>query len=137
VPQWVDNEPFWTPDLSAVIQEIVSRSGWAPDNALAIIVTGTNERSAWAYDGLKALAPRLYVEYTTDEASAAAAGATDAAGTSVVSSSVWDAEATAVDMTQAQTSETDEAERMQDDAGVPEGNAGAQDNQLFVPLLSR
>ncbi len=35
-----------TPDLSAVIQEIVSRPGWVAGNALALIITGTGRRTA-------------------------------------------------------------------------------------------
>jgi len=40
-----------TPDISAVIQEIVDRPGWASGNALALIVTGTGERVAESYNG--------------------------------------------------------------------------------------
>jgi sugar lactone lactonase YvrE len=52
-----------TPDLSAVIQEIVSRPGWAPGNALALIISGTGRRTAEAFDGTAA--PILYIEYTS------------------------------------------------------------------------
>ncbi len=52
-----------TPDLSAVVQQIVNRSGWASGNALAIIITGTGHRTAWAYNGNAALAPLLHVEF--------------------------------------------------------------------------
>lgn len=51
-----------TPDLSAVIQEIVNRPGWASGNALAIIVTGTGHRTARSYDGRAAGAALLHVE---------------------------------------------------------------------------
>jgi len=54
-----------TPDLSASIQEVVSRPGWASGNALVMIVTGTGHRTAWAYDGSSTLAPLLHVEYLT------------------------------------------------------------------------
>ena len=52
-----------TPDLSAVIQEVVSQSTWASGNALAIIVTGTGHRTARSVDGDAAGAPLLHVEY--------------------------------------------------------------------------
>jgi hypothetical protein len=52
-----------TPDISSVIQEIVSRPGWASGNSLVIIVTGTGERTAESYDGNQAGAPLLHVEY--------------------------------------------------------------------------
>jgi hypothetical protein len=52
-----------TPDLSAVLQEIVGRPGWASGNALALIVTGTGHRTAESYEGKAAAAPLLHVEY--------------------------------------------------------------------------
>ena len=54
-----------TPELKAIIQEIVDRPGWASGNALAIIITGTGRRTATAWDGGAANAPLLHVEYTT------------------------------------------------------------------------
>jgi hypothetical protein len=54
-----------TPNLSAVIQEVVSRSGWVSGNALALIITGTGHRTARAFDGKPAGAPLLHIEYTT------------------------------------------------------------------------
>jgi hypothetical protein len=54
-----------TPDVAAVIQEIVSRSGWSSGNALVLIVTGSGERVAEAYNGDQGGAPLLHVEYTT------------------------------------------------------------------------
>jgi hypothetical protein len=54
-----------TPDLSAVVPEIVGRPGWANGNALALIITGTGHRTTRAYDGKPAAAPRLHLEYTT------------------------------------------------------------------------
>ena len=53
-----------SPDLAAVLQEIVGRSGWAPGNALALLVTGTGSRVADSYDGGAARAPVLHIEYT-------------------------------------------------------------------------
>ncbi len=53
-----------TPDLRAVIQEIVNRSGWASGNALAMIITGSGQRSAWSYDGKSSAAALLHVEFT-------------------------------------------------------------------------
>lgn len=54
-----------TPDLSAIVQEIVGRPGWRSGNAIALIVTGSGRRVAEAYDGDVAGAPLLNVEYTT------------------------------------------------------------------------
>ena len=50
-----------TPNLAAVIQEIVSRPGWASGNALALIITGTGTRTADSFEG--GWAPSLHVEY--------------------------------------------------------------------------
>jgi hypothetical protein len=54
-----------TSNLSAIIQEIVSRPGWAGGNSLALIITGSGHRTARAYDGEAAGAPLLHVEYDT------------------------------------------------------------------------
>ncbi len=54
-----------TPELSGVIQEIVSRAGWASGNAVVIIVTGTGHRTARAYEGRAAGAALLHVEFDT------------------------------------------------------------------------
>jgi hypothetical protein len=52
-----------TPDLAPVVQEIVSRPGWASGHALAIIVTGTGKRTAVAWNSVPGSAPLLHVEY--------------------------------------------------------------------------
>jgi hypothetical protein len=53
-----------TPDLSAVIQEVVDRPGWQNGNALALIITGSGERTAESYDGDPGKAPLLNITYT-------------------------------------------------------------------------
>lgn len=53
-----------TPDLSTILQEIVNRSGWAPNNSAVIIVTGTGDRTAFSYDGNSSNAPVLHVTFT-------------------------------------------------------------------------
>jgi PKD repeat protein len=52
-----------TPNIALVIQEIVGRTGWSSGNALAIIITGSGERTAESYNGHPAGAPLLHVEY--------------------------------------------------------------------------
>lgn len=52
-----------TPDLAAVIQEIVNRSDWSVGNALVIIVTGTGHRTAEAFEGMPTGAALLHVQY--------------------------------------------------------------------------
>ena len=46
-----------TPNIAAVVQEIVNRSGWSNGNSLVIIIYGTGERTAESYDGNPAAAP--------------------------------------------------------------------------------
>ena len=69
-PAWTQGEvgaDTTSPDLKAVVQEVVSRTGWASGNALAVVVTGTGtgQRSAWATDFGSSTAPELVVNYST------------------------------------------------------------------------
>jgi hypothetical protein len=52
-----------TPDLSPVIQAVVSREDWSTGNSIAIIVDGSGRRTAKSYDGGAATAPLLHVEW--------------------------------------------------------------------------
>ncbi|MGY1810952.1 PKD domain-containing protein [Blastococcus sp. SYSU D00669] len=69
-----------TPNLAAVVQEVVSRPGWASGNALALVLTGTGRRTAEAVESGAALAPVLHVEYTTGGTGPANAAPTVSAG---------------------------------------------------------
>jgi hypothetical protein len=53
-----------TSNIAGVLQEIVNRSGWAPGNALVLLVTGTGTRVAESYNGSSTGAPRLHVEWS-------------------------------------------------------------------------
>jgi pyrimidine deaminase RibD-like protein len=55
-----------TPNLAPIIQEIISKPGWAPGNPIVIIITGSGKRVAKAYEGDAAGAPLLHIEYTTN-----------------------------------------------------------------------
>jgi hypothetical protein len=64
-PPWSTvGETHQTPDISSLIQEVVDRPGWSEGNALAIIISGSGERTAESYDGRPGSAPLLHVEYT-------------------------------------------------------------------------
>lgn len=52
-----------TPDISTIVQAVIDRAGWSSGNALNLILTGTGERTAEAYDGTSSAAPMLVVEY--------------------------------------------------------------------------
>jgi hypothetical protein len=77
-----------TGDLTAIIQELVSRPGWAPGNAMAIIITGQGpgwapgnamaiiitgqgKRTAESYNGTSTAAPLLHIEYTAPASASA------------------------------------------------------------------
>jgi len=55
-----------TPDLSSVIQEIVSRPGYISNNPISLIITGTGSRIADSYEGSPAQAAKLFVSYTLE-----------------------------------------------------------------------
>lgn len=52
-----------TPELAPIVQEIVALEGWKSGNSLVLIITGTGQRTAEAYDGVPEAAPLLHVEY--------------------------------------------------------------------------
>ncbi|MHC4434260.1 MAG: PASTA domain-containing protein, partial [Planctomycetota bacterium] len=52
-----------TPNMAAIVQEIVDRDGWSRGNSLAIMISGSGERTAVAFEGDPAAAPLLHVEY--------------------------------------------------------------------------
>lgn len=64
---WTSGIAYRTPDLSAIIQEIVNRTDWANGNALALIIdapsaTGSNNRRRpRSYDTGASSAPRLII----------------------------------------------------------------------------
>lgn len=66
-PAWPDKDEAGerqrTPDIAAVIQQIVDRSQWSSGNSLALIITGAGKRTAEAYNGDASGAPMLYVEF--------------------------------------------------------------------------
>jgi hypothetical protein len=51
-------------ELNSVLQQIVSRTGWASGRALALFVTGTGVRTAESFDGAGTKAPVLHIEWT-------------------------------------------------------------------------
>jgi hypothetical protein len=42
---------FWSPDISYLIQKIISQPSWVNGNDLVLILNGTGLREAWSYDG--------------------------------------------------------------------------------------
>jgi tartrate-resistant acid phosphatase type 5 len=65
IPAWSALDAKWqTPDLSPIIQEIVSRPGWAAGNSMVIIASGSGRRTAESYDGEIPAAAKLVIQYT-------------------------------------------------------------------------
>ncbi|MHC4536226.1 MAG: DPP IV N-terminal domain-containing protein [Planctomycetota bacterium] len=52
-----------TPDLSAIIQEVIAQPEWQEGSSLVFVITGSGERCAVSYEGDQQNAPVLYVEY--------------------------------------------------------------------------
>ncbi|MCF6325332.1 MAG: chitobiase/beta-hexosaminidase C-terminal domain-containing protein, partial [Gammaproteobacteria bacterium] len=55
-----------SPDISVLVQEVISQSGWVQGNAIAMIIAGSpgDKRVADAFDGAPSGAPTLRVEYS-------------------------------------------------------------------------
>ena len=50
-----------SPDLTSIVQELVSRGGWVSGNSMAFVINGSGERTAESYDGSSAQAPILTI----------------------------------------------------------------------------
>ena len=65
VPTWLTvgaaGDEQRTPNLAAVVQEVVNRPGWAAGNALTVILTGSGRRAAESLEG--GAPPVLRVRY--------------------------------------------------------------------------
>jgi hypothetical protein len=53
-----------TPNLAALVQEIVSRPGWASGNAIAFLIEGTGRRTAEAFDKAGGVPASLSIMYS-------------------------------------------------------------------------
>ena len=56
-----------SPDLKAIIQEIIDLSGWKSGNSMAFIISGTGNRSAVAYEAAQSNAAKLVIKYSAPE----------------------------------------------------------------------
>src|SRR6185503_13601444 len=52
-----------TPDLSALVREVIARPGWISGNAMAFIISGTGHRTAEAADDLGGFPATLRINY--------------------------------------------------------------------------
>ena len=44
------DEVHETPDLAAIVQEVVGQSGWCGGNAMAFVISGSGQRTTWSAD---------------------------------------------------------------------------------------
>jgi|GEM_PF-2124880 len=75
VPEWTTtNEKFQTPDITALIQEIINQEGWSAGNAMVFTLQddpdnpSTGVRCAEAYDGEVKAAPLLQITAISEAA---------------------------------------------------------------------
>lgn len=61
VPSWTGNTVYSSPDVKTIIQEIINRADWNPNNALALMVEGSGTRVAFSFNGSAAGAPKLRI----------------------------------------------------------------------------
>lgn len=71
VPNNAVDTSLYSPNISAVIQEIINRPGWSTNNAIVFLINGSGVKETESYDGEAAAAVILTVNYTT------ASGSTD------------------------------------------------------------
>jgi hypothetical protein len=68
-PAWTDvgaaDADQRTPELTAIVQEIVERPGWTAGNAMVFVISGSGHRTAEAYDGVPDRVAVLEVEYVS------------------------------------------------------------------------
>ncbi len=68
IPAWDLDQTYRTPDLSAVVQEVIGRSGWVKgSSSIAFVITpGEGTRIAYSFDTDSAKAAVLHIEYADD-----------------------------------------------------------------------
>ena len=64
---WLDNNSYSSPDLSTIVQEIVSRPGWGSGNDMVFKITGSGTRRAESFEGTGGPQALLQVNYTYAE----------------------------------------------------------------------
>lgn len=64
IPAWYKDNTYRSPPLTAIVQQLVNRSGWRPSNEMMFIVSNiTGNRGAYSYNGRPSGAARLVIEY--------------------------------------------------------------------------
>lgn len=60
---WTVNGRYQSPDLKAVVQEVVDRPGWSAGNSMVFVITGSGERTAESFNGESSAAARLHIVF--------------------------------------------------------------------------
>ncbi|NDV92183.1 pilus assembly protein PilY [Alteromonas sp. 345S023] len=64
MPRFRRYSEYTSPDLSAIVKEVIDRPGWEPGNALAFVFSDFNNyRGAYSYNDVPSAAPRLIVKF--------------------------------------------------------------------------
>jgi hypothetical protein len=67
IESWTSGNPYDTPDISAIIQEIVRKGAWSSGNAIQIMIKrdtpGTADRVFETYDDVPANSAKLFVTW--------------------------------------------------------------------------
>lgn len=70
VPVWAASgrrtDDHLTPNLRAIVQEIVGQTDWQPYHAMTFIIAGSGERTAESYEGNDTRAAELTISYTME-----------------------------------------------------------------------
>ena len=61
--RWYDDQTYYSPDITSVVQQIVNRDGWCGGNALTILVDGDGRRDAKSSRNDTNRAPALNLTY--------------------------------------------------------------------------
>lgn len=69
---WLLGQEYTSPDFSAALQQVLLRPGWQAGNAIMVLLDyiaggGSNNRTAYAFDGLPTRCARLQVEYHVEQ----------------------------------------------------------------------
>jgi hypothetical protein len=70
VPAWAAGSAQQTPDISAVLQELVNQGGWTSSSPINILIVGGGARAARSFDGTPSRAPALVLTYDASIAAA-------------------------------------------------------------------
>ena len=64
IPAWDVGSTQQSPNLTAIVQELVNRPGWQQNGALSLEIRGSGRRTAVAFDSSVRSAPILHIEWT-------------------------------------------------------------------------